>query len=161
MTITKRRLRRAVLAPVAACSMVMAVGPVGATVEETTTTSAGQPTRRQAAAQTITITPRSGPPGTVITARGTGCPPPGPVIVALTRNGMEEEGAQAAVPDEDGTWSERQTTPRSFEADATYAVTASCYEEGRKRFSYPPQPFDMTRSSPRARPVPARPTFTG
>lgn len=158
MTTTKRRLRRAVLAPVAAGSMAIAVGPVDASVEETTTTSVGQPTPRQAP-KTITITPRSGPLGTVITIGGTGCP--GSVIVAVTRNGMEEEGAQVAIPDEGGTWSARQTIPRSWDPDATYALAASCYDQGRKLFSYPPQPFEVTRSSPRARPVPAQPTFTG
>ncbi len=136
----------------------------GTSTEETakeTTTSRGRGSPDQEARRGITITPRSGPPGTLIVVRGTGCPPPTVAVVATTRNGTEEEGAQVAVPDEDGTWSERQTALGGADPDDRYAVIARCAKEDGSHFYYPPQPFHVTSAAPVARPVTARPTFTG
>ncbi|MDQ3641436.1 MAG: hypothetical protein M3450_08230 [Actinomycetota bacterium] len=160
MTSIKWRSHRNLLASAAICALVVAGASADATAEGTTTTPGGRSIQSQQVRPTITITPRSGPTGTVIIVRGTGCTPPGRALVAMTRNGIEEEGGQFAEPDENGNWSERQTIP-GYDPDSAYAVTARCFDGETIRFSYPPQRFDVTRVAPRARPVPARPTFTG
>jgi hypothetical protein len=113
-------------------------------VDEATTTTAPQSTTATTSF-TMTIDPVSGPAGTTIRVRGSGCPSPGGALTAIAKDGEEQEGAQPGNPGPSGQWMAEFSIPDAFPADARYEVTAVCYSSpGVVAFSYMPVPFDVT-----------------
>ncbi|HEY8543428.1 MAG TPA: hypothetical protein VIL36_00205 [Acidimicrobiales bacterium] len=104
-----------------------------------------------AAGDGFTVSPTSGPPGTVITVSGTGCfqdgYPDRSVTVVFTDG---SSGATAFTePDDSGAWSTQLTVPDTADPDATYEVTASCWgsilgDNGHVIIDYGPVAFDVT-----------------
>jgi hypothetical protein len=93
----------------------------------------------------LTIDPKSGPPGTVITVSGTACTAE-TVDVGLGASSGESGGVVAESNDvdvaDDGTWSTTLTVPTGSDPDATYTVGAVCGDD-----SYGQQAFDVTAAS--------------
>lgn len=136
----------------------------------------------------ISVTPTSGPAGTLVTISGAGCVTeagPGDVEVYLFNEGQDEpaETIVGIVPDAQGNW---QTQGPVLPTDpiGIHPISATCFESPESSTvvaeydfvefevtaptttpppSTPPPsqpPVDKPEAAP-ATPVPARPTFTG
>ncbi len=112
----------------------------------------------QSAPGQLTISPASGPPGTTITAEGTGCSPPLEIGVFLF-----DEGAQrnldlkqlSAQPG--GSWTATLTVPMGFRPTGRVLVGATCGEDQE----YRAQVFTVTPQASPPRRTPRSPSFTG
>ena len=125
------------------------------------------------------ISPTSGPPETVVTATGWGCGGFDDVMVQITENGFELEGASLAPVAGDGSWSTWTKMPPApvpgvdpypgswADPDRVYAVTATCSTHGdgsptapRKVLRLPDQPFDLV-AGPASTPAAPSAFFAG
>ncbi len=112
----------------------------------------------QVAPGQLTITPGSGPPGTTITVRGTGCSPPAEISVFLF-----DEGAQRNLDRKElsaqpgGTWTATLSVPVVFRPTGRVLVGATCGEDQE----YRAQVFAVTPQATPAQPTPRSPSFTG
>ncbi len=90
----------------------------------------------------LTVTPKSGAPGTVITISGTACQNSTVHVVLGASNGQsggivaERDGVPV---NSDGTFSTTITVPSDADPDATYTLTVECGSG-----TYPQQTFDVT-----------------
>lgn len=109
----------------------------------------------------FTVTPTSGPVGTVISISGTGCYDEGlpdrTVSMYLT-NGLTGQ-TNLVTPDDNGAWSGHITVSGGLDPDLDYYVAASCWGEilgdnGQVIQEYGPVDFDVTGDGP----VPTTPT---
>jgi cell division septation protein DedD len=100
----------------------------------------------------FTVTPTSGPAGTVIAVSGTGCYEEGlpdrHVSIILT-DGEQASASSSVVPEDNGAWSGQLTVPAGADPAATYEVYASCWgsilgDNGQEIVSYGPVAFDVT-----------------
>ena len=136
--------------------------PAGPEGQDGSTAASAQP------APGFTISPTSGPPEAVVTARGGGCRGFDSAIVKITDDGFETEGASVAPIAAAGSWSTTVKMPPAevpgvdpypgswADPDHTYAVTAECVGRDRAARRLPSQPFDLlppTAPAPAARPA--------
>jgi hypothetical protein len=116
------------------------------TIQET-----GQPTQKYdfeatAPARALTVTPTSGPKGTVVTVSGTDCFEPTATIGMGQSYGESGDNlaTTTVTPGADGRFSGTLTVPNEADAGATQSVYASCGPTADEAFTYANQPFDVT-----------------
>jgi hypothetical protein len=132
----------------------------------------------------ISVTPPSGPPGTVFVISGEDCigeDGPGDVLVTVFFTADEVVDEFSVTPGADGSWSADFTTPPELELPlGVYDVTATCFvspesEEVIAEYDFaefeltappkPPEPPKPPAPEPEpakpAAPVAAEPSFTG
>jgi hypothetical protein len=153
---SSRRAAAVAVACAAAGALALSVAPAGAQ-------DPGSPA--------LTVSPTSGPAGTVIAVSGGGCTetiqvylaigtsfPSSPADVAAT-TGTEASGA--------GDWQTSIAVPAGLDPAGTYSVTARCYisagEQSQTKFTYGIVPFDVTGDSttPSTVPPTVPPTVPG
>jgi len=117
----------------------------------------------------LTITPTSGPGGTVITASGGDCARQQPfnafVQVYFTDEDEVLTAAEGTISD-NGTWSQDIQVPVNADPAATYSVFATCFvdtgESTERAGEYQDQPFAVSGpAAAPASPLPGDPAFTG
>jgi hypothetical protein len=92
----------------------------------------------------LSITPGSGPIGTVVSVSGTGCQHL--AIASVHDNGRELQGAQPGYPDPTGAWSVTLRFYEGLDPDHRFTIQAACYSApGVKQFEYPPTLFTLER----------------
>jgi hypothetical protein len=116
---------------------------------------------------TMTVSPRTGRAGTdvTVTASGTLCLGPDATVdlrafVQGTEEADEFVARATATPATDGTWTGRLTIPDA--QPVTYGVSGLCSIDGQPFVLYDVADVVVSPAeAPPARPLPARPTFTG
>jgi hypothetical protein len=130
MKMSSRRAAVAALACVVA-SAVMSTAPVAATDEP----------------PDLTVTPTSGPAGTVVTVSGDDCAfnSISIFLVKLPSAVVAQSGTESS---DNGTWSGTVTVPQGADPAADYVVTAQCFvsagEQSQVKHDYEQVPFDVT-----------------
>jgi hypothetical protein len=96
-------------------------------------------------ARSISSTPASGGPGTVITVTGSDCfePSVGLVLGKATGQSGGPVDTSTATPGPRGNFSGTLTVPANSEPNAFYSVLATCGTAASPAFAYPAQPFDV------------------
>lgn len=145
-----RKSRVAAVAVGVVASVLLAGAPAGA--------QEGEPPELP-----LTVTPTSGPAGTVVTVSGGDCVAEDETFVEfalLTVDNESPEGPELvlvaredAVPAEDGSWSGELTVPEGVDPDAVYYVSAVCgveigEEEAEGIAWYDYIEFDVTGGQP-------------
>jgi hypothetical protein len=104
----------------------------------------------------FTVTPTSGPAGTVISVSGTGCYEeglPDRHVSIILSDGEQASASSSVVPDDNGAWSGQLTVPAGADPAGTYQVYASCWgsilgDNGQEILAYGPVAFDVTGGGP-------------
>ena len=117
----------------------------------------------------LTITPTSGPGGTVIRASGTDCAPLQPSAAFIQVYFADEDEVFAAVEGtvwDNGTWLREIPVPGDANPTAAYSVFATCFvdigDSTERAAEYEAQPFSVSGpAAAPAAPVPGAPVFTG
>ncbi len=112
----------------------------------------------QVAPGQLTLTPDSGPPGTTITVKGTGCSPPAEIGVFLFDEGAQRNLDRKELSTEPGgTWTATLSVPAGFRPTGRVLVGATCGEDQEYRALV----FTVTSQATPAQPRPGSPSFTG
>ncbi len=112
----------------------------------------------QSAPGQLTISPDSGPPGTAITAKGTGCSPPAEVGTFLFDEGTQRNlDLKQVSPEPGGSWTATLTVPAGFRPTGRVLVGATCGEDEE----YRAQVFTVTQQASPPQRTPRSPSFTG
>lgn len=115
----------------------------------------------------FTVTPTSGPAGTVISVSGTGCYEDGlpDTEVTISFGDGESVGVSTMIiPDDNGAWSGQLTVPAGVDPAGEYAVGGYCWGEilgdnGQMIREYASVAFDVTGDGPApTTPEPTTPT---
>ncbi len=106
----------------------------------------------------LIIAPDSGPPGTTITVKGTGCHPPAEIGVFLFDEGAQRNLDRTLISAQPGgNWTATLTVPVGSQPTGRVLVGATCGEDEE----YRAQVFTVTRDAGPAQPKPRSPAFTG
>jgi hypothetical protein len=108
--------------------------------------------RAEPVSRTLTVSPTSGPPGTVFSISGEGCAKSGvatsvvDIVVNLTATDRQTGFAAAHVATRpDGSWTGMLTVPANADPSSAYLVNASCQMNGDEAlFEYESVPFQVT-----------------
>ena len=106
----------------------------------------------------LAIVPDSGPPGTTISAKGTGCSPPAGISVFLFDEGAQRNlDLKGLSAQPGGSWTATLTVPVGFRPSGRVLVGATCGEDQE----YRAQVFTVTPQVAPAQRTPRTPSLTG